>query len=171
MGNEIMTIREVVARNAATEKAMADAIQILEEALSDAAELPEMERAEVYEERLGAVRGFLGQFVKISPLGVLAEEFGLKLKRYASDDEIRLIGVRVSHINEQEVRKIWEIMISRRDRSAEIVCNGEIVMYLRGSTSVGSARIEKCAVSSLLRIFNEKKRCALHRSRARKEAK
>ena len=48
MGNEIMTIREVVARNAATEKAMADAIQILEEALSDAAELHEMERAEVY---------------------------------------------------------------------------------------------------------------------------
>ena len=33
MGNEMMTIREVVARNAATEKAMADAIQILEEAL------------------------------------------------------------------------------------------------------------------------------------------
>ena len=48
MGNETMTIREVVARNAATEKAMADAIQILEEALSDAAELHEMERAEVY---------------------------------------------------------------------------------------------------------------------------
>lgn len=171
MGNETMKIREVVARNAATEKAMADAIQILEEALSDGAELHEMERAEVYAERLGAVRGILGQFVKISPLGVLAEEFGLKLKRYASDDEIRLIGVRVSHINEQEVRKIWEIMISRRDRSAEIVCNGEIVMYLRGSTSVGSARIEKCAVSSLLRILNEKKRCALHRSRARREAK
>ena len=171
MGNDTMKISEVVARNAAAEKAMADAIQILEEALSDAAELPEMERAEVYAERLGAVRRFLGQFVKISPLGVLAEEFGLKLKRYASDDEIRLIGVRVSHINEQEVRKIWEIMISRRDRSAEIVCNGEIVMYLRGSTSVGSARIEKCAVSSLLRILNEKKRCALHRSRAAKEAK
>ena len=55
MGNEIMTIREVVARNAATEKAMADAIQILEETLSDAAGLPEMERAAVYEERLGAV--------------------------------------------------------------------------------------------------------------------
>ena len=48
MGNEIMKISEVVARNAATEKAMADAIQILEEALSDAAELHEMERAEVY---------------------------------------------------------------------------------------------------------------------------
>ena len=171
MGNEIMTIREVVARNAATEKAMADTIQILEEALSDAAWLHEFTKADVYAERLGAVRGILGQFVKISPLGVLAEEFGLKLKRYASDDEIRLIGVRVSHINEQEVRKIWEIMISRRDRSAEIVCNGEIVMYLRGSTSVGSARIEKCAVSSLLRILNEKTRCAHHRSRAGKEAK
>ena len=171
MGNETMKISEVVARNAATEKAMADAIQILEETLSDAAGLPEMERAEFYAERLGAVRGILWQFGKISPLGVLAEEFGLKLKRYASDDEIRLIGVRVSHINEQEVRKIWEIMISRRDRSAEIVCNGEIVMYLRGSTSVGPARIEKCAVSSRLRILNEKKRCALHRSRARKEAK
>ena len=48
MGNETMKISEVVARNAAAEKAMADAIQILEEALSDAAELHEMERAEVY---------------------------------------------------------------------------------------------------------------------------
>lgn len=33
MGNEIMTISEVVARNAAAEKAMADAIQTMEEAL------------------------------------------------------------------------------------------------------------------------------------------
>ena len=59
MENEIMTIREVVARNAAAEKAMADAIQILEDALSDAAGIHEMERAEVYAERLGAVRGIL----------------------------------------------------------------------------------------------------------------
>lgn len=48
MENETMKISEVVARNAATEKAMADAIQTLEDALSDAAELHEMERAEVY---------------------------------------------------------------------------------------------------------------------------
>ena len=40
MGNETMKISEVVARNAEAEKAMADAIQTLEEALSDAAGLP-----------------------------------------------------------------------------------------------------------------------------------
>ena len=39
MGNETMS--EVAARNAAAEKAMADAIQTLEEALSDAAGLPD----------------------------------------------------------------------------------------------------------------------------------
>ena len=61
-----MTIREVVARNAATEKAMADAIQILEEALSDAAELQEFMKADVYAERLGAVRGILGSFIRRS---------------------------------------------------------------------------------------------------------
>lgn len=59
MGNEIMKMSEVAARNAAAEKAMADAIQTLEEALSDAAGLPEMERAAVYAERLGAVRVIL----------------------------------------------------------------------------------------------------------------
>ena len=57
MGNETMS--EVAARNAAAEKAMADAIQTLEEALSDAAGLPEFLKETVYAERLGAVRGIL----------------------------------------------------------------------------------------------------------------
>lgn len=59
MGNEIMKMSEVAARNAAAEKAMADAIQMLEEALSDAAGLPEFMKAVVYAERLGAVRVIL----------------------------------------------------------------------------------------------------------------
>lgn len=78
MGNETMS--EVAARNAAAEKAMADAIQTLEEALSDAAGLPEMERAEVYAERLGAVRGIIGEFIRRSMIGILAEDHGVSLR-------------------------------------------------------------------------------------------
>lgn len=74
MGNETMS--EVTARNAAAEKAMADAIQTLEEALSDAAGLPEFMKAEVYAERLGAVRGILGKFIRRSMIDILAEDHG-----------------------------------------------------------------------------------------------
>ena len=71
-----MKISEVVARNAATEKAMADAIQTLEEALSDGAELHEMERAEVYAEGLGDVRRILGAAIRRSTIDILAEDHG-----------------------------------------------------------------------------------------------
>lgn len=116
----------------------------------------------VHDALMAGVRALEGSEPKMSPLEVLDKRFGLKLTRVASDEEIILIGVCVSHDNAKEVRKIWRIHVSRRDRSAEIVCNGDIVLFLHGSTSVGPARLEKCAVSSLIRIIKEKTRCAGH---------
>lgn len=154
------------------EEAIKEASYMLKDALDERGWLKEDELQQLYAARIEDVLGILGKFNrKLSPMGVLNEKFGLKLSRYASEKEIRQIGVRVSHNNEQEVREIWEIQISRRDHSAEIVCDDETVMYMHGSASVGPARLEKCAVSSLLRILNEKTRCAHHRSRAGKEAK
>lgn len=116
----------------------------------------------VHDALMAGARALEGTEPKMSPLEVLDKRFGLKLTRVASDDEIILVGVRVSHDNAKEVRKIWQINVSRRDRSAEIVCNGDIVLFLHGSTSVGPARLEKCAVSTLFRILKEKTRCAGH---------
>lgn len=116
----------------------------------------------VHDALMAGARALEGTEPKMSTLEVLDKRFGLKLTRVASDDEIILVGVRVSHYNAKEVRKIWQINVSRRDRSAEIVCNGDIVLFLHGSTSVGPTRLERCAVSALFRILKDKTRCARH---------
>lgn len=162
MGNETMS--EVAARNAAAEKAMADAIQVLEEALSDAAGLPEMERAAVYAERLGDVRGILGDFIKISPFGVLSSKHGITLRRYADDRHVRLIGVR-EHAG---VRKIWEIDVDKVEHSALITEGDDALMSIDGHRN---RDVEKTAIRGMIQILNERLRCSSHERNARKAEK
>ena len=164
MGNETMKISEVVARNAATEKAMADAIQILEEALADAAELPEMERAEVYEERLGAVRGILGAFIRRSTIDILAEDHGVSLRRYADDRHVRLIGVR----EHDGVRTIWEIDVDKVEKSALIAEGDDALMSISGRKNID---IEQTAIRGMLQILRERRRCSHRERKARKAAR
>lgn len=164
MGNEIMKISEVVARNAAAEKAMADAIQTLEEALSDADGLQEFMKADVYAERFGAVRRILGQFGKISPLGVLADEHGVSLRRYADDRHVRLIGVR-EHAG---VRTIWEIDVDKVEKSALISEGDDALMSISGKKNID---IEQTAIRGMLQILRERRRCSHHERNARKAAK
>lgn len=164
MGNEIMKISEVVARNAAAEKAMADAIQTLEEALSDADGLQEFMKADVYAERFGAVRRILGQFGKISPLGVLAEEFGVSLCRYADDRHVRLIGVH----EYAGVRTIWEIDVDKVEKSAKISEGDDTLMIIRGKKN---RDIEKTAIRGMIQILSDRRRCSHHERNARKAAK
>ena len=164
MGNETMKIREVVARNAATEKAMADAIQILEEALSDADELPEMERAEVYAERLGAVRGILGAFIRRSIFDILAEDHGVSLRRYADDRHVRLIGVR----ERDGVRKIWEINVDKDEKFAKIIEGDDTLMSISGKQN---RDIEMTAIRGMLQILRERRKRTVRKYKARKAAK
>ena len=164
MGNEIMTIREVVARNAATEKAMADAIQILEDALSDAAGIHEMERAEVYAERLGAVRGILGAFIRRSIFDILAEDHGVSLRRYAGDRLVRLIGVR-EHAG---VRTIWEIDVDKVEKAALIYEGDDALMRISGRKNID---IEQTAIRGLLQILRDRRRCSHRERKARKAAR
>ena len=164
MGNETMKISEVVARNAATEKAMADAIQILEEALSDADELPEMERAEVYAERLGAVRGILGAFIRRSIFDILAEDHGVSLRRYADDRHVRLIGVR-EHAG---VRTIWEIDVDKVEKSAKISEGDDALMSISGRKNLD---IENTAIRGMLQILRDRRRCSHRERKARKAEK
>ena len=164
MGNEIMTIREVVARNAATEKAMADAIQILEDALSDAAGIHEMERAEVYAERLGAVRGILGAFIRRSIFDILAEDHGVSLRRYADDRHVRLIGIR----ERDGVRTIWEIDVDKGEKFAKIIEGDDTLMSISGKQN---RDIEMTAIRGMLQILIERRKRTVRKYKARKAAK
>ena len=164
MGNETMKISEVVARNAATEKAMADAIQILEDALSDAADLHEMERAEVYAERLGAVRGILGKFIRRSAIDILAEDHGVSLRRYADDRHVRLIGIR----ERDGVRKIWEIDVDKDEKSALISEGDDELMNISGKQNLD---IEKTAIRGMLQILRQRSKRTVRKYKARKAAK
>lgn len=164
MGNEMMKLSEVVARNAAAEKAMADAIQILEATLSDAAWLPEFLKADVYADRLGAVRGILGKFIRRSMIDILAEEHGVSLRRYADDRHVRLIGVR-EHAG---VRTIWEIDVDKVEKSALISEGDDALMSISGRKNID---IEQTAIRGMLQILRERRRCSHHERNARKAAK
>ena len=161
MGNETMKISEVVARNAATEKAMADAIQTLEDALSDAAGLPEMERAEVYEEGLGDVRRILGKFIRRSTIDILEEDHGVSLRRYADDRHVRLIGVR----ERDGVRKIWEIDVDKGEKSAKIIEGDDTLMSISGKQN---RDIEMTAIRGMLQILSERRKRTVRKYKARK---
>ena len=164
MGNEIMTIREVVARNAATEKAMADAIQTLEDALSDGAELHEMERSEVYAEGLGAVLGILGKFIRRSAIDILAEDHGVSLRRYADDRHVRLLGIR----ERDGVRTIWEIDVDKVEKAALIYEGDDALMRISGRKNID---IEQTAIRGLLQILRDRRRCSHRERKARKAAR
>ena len=164
MGNETMKISEVVARNAATEKAMADAIQILEEALSDAAELHEMERAEVYAEGLETVRGILGKFIRRSTIDILAEDHGDSLRRYADDRHVRLIGIR----ERDGVRTIWEIDVDKGEKFAKIIEGDDTLMSISGKQN---RDIEMTAILGMLQIIRARRKRTVRKYKARKAAK
>ena len=164
MGNEIMTISEVVARNAATEKAMADAIQILEDALSDADGLQEFLKADVYAERLGAVRGILGAFIRRSIFDILEDEHGILLSRYADDRHVRLIGVR-EHAG---VRTIWEINVDKGEKFAKIIEGDDTLMSISGKQN---RDIEMTAIRGMLQILRERRKRTVRKYKARKAAK
>ena len=164
MGNETMKISEVVARNAATEKAMADAIQILEDALSEAAELQEMERAEVYAEGLGDVRRILGAAIRRSTIDILAEDHGVSLRRYADDRHVRLIGIR----ERDGVRKIWEIDVDKAEKSAKIIEGDDTLMSISGKQN---RDIEMTAILGMLQIIRARRKRTVRKYKARKAAK
>lgn len=164
MGNETMKISEVVARNAATEKAMADAIQTLEEALSDGAELQEFMKADIYENRLVDVREILGKFIRRSTIDILAEDHGVSLRRYADDRHVRLIGIR----ERDGVRTIWEIDVDKGEKFAKIIEGDDTLMSISGKQN---RDIEMTAILGMLQILRERRKRTVRKYKARKAAK
>ena len=167
MGNETMKISEVVARNAATEKAMADAIQILEEALSDAAELHEMERAEVYSERIEDVLNLL-RGAEMNTWRKTSRHFVSLPDAYAQKCVLQdlVCGISVKpDIDDDPCDKFHRRFVG------ELFCNGERIFTMYANC--GKEKTRRICLRAMDGFINQrmKRRRQNERKRAEKEAK
>lgn len=167
MGNEIMTIREVVARNAATEKAMADAIQILEEALSDAAELHEMERAEVYAVKFRDVLNLL-RGAQMNTWRQTSRHFVSLPDAYAQKCVLQdlVCGISVKpDIDDDPCDKFHRRFVG------ELFCNGERIFTMYANC--GKEKTRRICLRAMDGFINQrmKRRRQNERKRAAREAK
>ena len=155
---------DLAARNAAAEKAMGDAIQVLEGAIELGAGLSEEDRRVLYAARFGVVRQILREFIRRSPVAILAQNHGVHLRRYADDSRVRLIGVREFG----GVKKIWEIDVDKVEHGARIAEGDDVLMSVAGHKN---RDVEQTAIRGMLQILNERIRCSSHERSARKAAK
>lgn len=167
MGNEIMKISEVVARNAATEKAMADAIQILEEALSDAAELHEMERAEVYAVKFRDVLNLL-RGAQMNTWRQTSRHFVSLPDAYAQKCVLQdlVCGISVKpDIDDDPCDKFHRRFVG------ELFCNGERIFTMYANC--GKEKTRRICLRAMDGFINQrmKRRRQNERKRAEKEAK
>ena len=167
MGNEIMTISEVVARNAATEKAMADAIQILEDALSDAAELHEMERAEVYAVKFRDVLNLL-RGAQMNTWRQTSRHFVSLPDAYAQKCVLQdlVCGISVKpDIDDDPCDKFHRRFVG------ELFCNGERIFTMYANC--GKEKTRRICLRAMDGFINQrmKRRRQNERKRAAKEAK
>ena len=106
---------------------------------------------------------------KRKPFDILAEDFGLKLQRFAADKHIRVIGVQTIGGK----RSVWDVRVERADRQACVQKDNEPVITIYGETGISPSLLEKIAVRSVLALLVEKKRCTRaerrRRAKARKE--
>ena len=167
MGNEIMKISEVVARNAATEKAMADAIQILEEALSDAAELHEMERAGVYAVKFRDVLNLL-RGAQMNTWRQTSRHFVSLPDAYAQKCVLQdlVCGISVKpDIDDDPCDKFHRRFVG------ELFCNGERIFTMYANC--GKEKTRRICLRAMDGFINQrmKRRRQNERKRAAREAK
>ena len=167
MGNEIMTIREVVARNAAAEKAMADAIQILEETLSNAAWLHEMERAEVYAVKFRDVLNLL-RGAQMNTWRQTSRHFVSLPDAYAQKCVLQdlVCGISVKpDIDDDPCDKFHRHFVG------ELFCNGERIFTMYANC--GKEKTRRICLRAMDGFINQrmKRRRQTERKRAEKEAK
>lgn len=103
----------------------------------------------------------LRDFVRRSPVEILADEYGLHLRRYADNLRVRLLGVREWNGS----RKIWEIDVDKVHHNAVIIEGGESLMSITGSKSND---VEQTAIKGLLCILKERLRCSHSQRKIRK---
>lgn len=103
----------------------------------------------------------LRDFVRRSPVEILADEYGLHLRRYADNLRVRLLGVREWNGS----RKIWEIDVDKVHHNAVIIEGGESLMSITGSKSND---VEQTAIKGLICILKERLRCSHSQRKIRK---
>ena len=103
----------------------------------------------------------LREFVRRSPVEILADEYGLHLRRYADNLRVRLLGVREWNGS----RKIWEIDVDKVHHNAVIIEGGESLMSITGRKSND---VEQTAIKGLLCILKERLRCSHSQRKIRK---
>ena len=163
----MMKISEVVARNAATEKAMADAIQILEEALSDAAELHEMERAEVYAVKFRDVLNLL-RGAQMNTWRQTSRHFVSLPDAYAQKCVLQdlVCGISVKpDIDDDPCDKFHRRFVG------ELFCNGERIFTMYANC--GKEKTRRICLRAMDGFINQrmKRRRQNERKRAAREAK
>ena len=162
-----MKISEVVARNAAAEKAMADAIQILEDALSDGAELPEMERAEVYAVKFSDVLNLL-RGAQMNTWRQTSRHFVSLPDVYAQKCVLQdlVCGISVKpDIDDDPCDKFHRRFVG------ELFCNGERIFTMYANC--GKEKTRRICLRAMDGFINQrmKRRRQTERKRAEKEAK
>ena len=150
-------------KNERAKKALVDAIENLEITLNLVKSCKdEDDLADFIAERMKMVYNLhLRDFVRRYPVEILADEYGLHLRRYASDLCVRLIGVREWN----GARKIWEIDVDKVHHNAVIIEGGESLMSITGSKSND---VEQTAIKGLLCILKERLRCSHSQRKIRK---
>lgn len=160
-----MNDEDLKTKNERAKKALVDAIYNLELILKLVKSFKDKyDCADFIAERMKMVYNMhLREFVRRSPVEILADEYGLHLSRYADNLRVRLLGVREWNGS----RKIWEIDVDKVHHNAVIIEGGESLMSITGSKSND---VEQTAIKGLLCILKERLRCS-HSQRRQRKAK
>ena len=160
-----MNDEDLKTKNERAKKALVGAIENLELTLKLVKLCKdEDDLADFIAERMKMVYNMhLRDFVRRSPVEILADEYGLHLRRYADNLRVRLLGVREWNGS----RKIWEIDVDKVHHNAVIIEGGESLMSITGSKSND---VEQTAIKGLLCILKERLRCS-HSQRKIRNAK
>ena len=102
-----------------------------------------------------------------SVYGILEERHGLALKRFACSHSVRTVGVR--RCSEGRDDQIWDIAVDKTCKRSSVSCNGEWLFTVTGAFN--ASVVEKIAVSSLLKLLDERRRMHLSHKRARIRAR
>ena len=112
-----------------------------------------------------------GTAPKRKPYDILAEDFGLKMHRFAADKQVRIIGVRTSGADAS--CHIVDTRVERKTKQACVLIDEDPVLTVYGENGVRPTLLERIAVHGLLTIMKDHKRCSgaerRRRARAKKE--
>ena len=165
MGNETMS--EVAARTAAAEKAMADAIQVLEEAIELGAGLPDEERRVIYAVKFRDVLDLLSG-AQMNTWRQTSRHFVSLPDAYAQKCELQdlVCGISVKpDIDDDPCDKFHRRFVG------ELFCNGERIFTMHANC--GKEKTRRICLRAMDGFLNQraKRRRQNERKRAAKEAK